>query len=89
MFSLFRILIIALVFYIVYLVVRFFQRLGSFQARPRTPNREIHGTMVKDEVCSTYLPREQAVRDVIDGKEQFFCSEECRRKFIEQKKKTA
>ena len=36
--------------------------------------------MVRDEVCNTYLPREDALRAVQDGREVFFCSEECRRK---------
>jgi YHS domain-containing protein len=36
--------------------------------------------MVKDEVCGTYIPREEALTEVRDGIEHFFCSEECRRK---------
>jgi YHS domain-containing protein len=42
--------------------------------------------MVKDEVCNTYLPKEDAIRENIGGKEYFFCSKECRQKFLEQKK---
>jgi uncharacterized protein len=36
--------------------------------------------MVKDDVCNTYIPKEEAIREVRDGRERFFCSEECRRK---------
>jgi YHS domain-containing protein len=43
--------------------------------------------MVKDEVCNTYLPQEDAIREHIDGTDFFFCSKECRDKFMEQKKK--
>jgi len=43
--------------------------------------------MVKDEVCNTYLPREDAIRENWDGKEFFFCSPECRGKFLEQRKR--
>ena len=42
--------------------------------------------MVKDEFCNTYLPREDALKERIDGKEYFFCCQECRKKFLEQKK---
>jgi len=36
--------------------------------------------MVKDEVCGTYIPREEALTETRDGVERFYCSEECRRK---------
>ncbi|MEW5900028.1 MAG: hypothetical protein AB1715_01030 [Acidobacteriota bacterium] len=42
--------------------------------------------MVKDETCNTYLPREQAIHEKVDGKDFYFCSQECRRKFREQRK---
>ena len=37
------------------------------------------GRLVKDPVCGTYIPEETAVR----ANDKFFCSEECRQKFIE------
>jgi YHS domain-containing protein len=42
--------------------------------------------MVRDEVCDTYLPQEDAVRANVGGVDYFFCSRECRDKFIEQKR---
>jgi YHS domain-containing protein len=45
--------------------------------------------MVKDEVCNTYLPREDAIREVIKGEEHFFCSNDCRQKFLEAKKEAS
>ena len=36
--------------------------------------------MVKDEVCNTYIAREEALTGVRDGVECYFCSEECRQK---------
>jgi len=33
----------------------------------------------KDPVCGMYIPQESAIR----AREQFFCSEACKRKFIE------
>jgi YHS domain-containing protein len=42
--------------------------------------------MVKDEVCNTYLPRDEAILEKTNGEEHYFCSQECRRKFLEQRK---
>jgi len=42
--------------------------------------------MVKDEICNTYLPKEDAIKEVYQGKEYYFCSNECRQKFLEQKR---
>jgi YHS domain-containing protein len=35
---------------------------------------------VRDRVCNTFLPRERALVARIDGRDEYFCSEECRRK---------
>jgi YHS domain-containing protein len=75
----------ALLAYLIYLVLRFFQSLS--RKTPRRPSRpQPSGMMVKDEFCSTYLPREDAIREVYEGKEYFFCSQECRQKYLEQRK---
>jgi YHS domain-containing protein len=39
--------------------------------------------MVKDEICGTYVPREEALTAFRDGVEHHFCSEECRRLFLQ------
>lgn len=46
------------------------------------PKPRPSGLMVKDESCGIYLPREEALREVHDGHEVFFCSKECRTKFL-------
>jgi YHS domain-containing protein len=43
--------------------------------------------MVKDEVCSTYLPQEDAIKEKIDGGMHYFCSKNCRDKFLEERKR--
>lgn len=76
-----RFVLLALVGFFAFLVLRIvlgLKRLGT-QALPKTP-REVQGVMVKDEICGTYVPRDEALREVRDGVEHFFCSEECRRK---------
>lgn len=42
--------------------------------------------MVKDEMCNTYLPQEDAIKEIYEGKEYYFCSKECKQKFLEQNK---
>ena len=82
----FRLIFYLFIAYIVYLVLR--SVLGpARRARPQRPPRRLSGTMVKDEVCNTYLPQEDAVRANMDGTDHFFCSRECRDKYVEQKKK--
>lgn len=44
--------------------------------------------MVKDEVCDTFVKKEQAYIVVDDNEEKhYFCSWECRQKHIDEKKK--
>lgn len=52
-------------------------------ARDATPGpRQVAGPMVRDRVCNTFLPQSRAVVLVRDGKEHFFCSEDCRDKYV-------
>jgi uncharacterized protein len=85
--GLFRLIFIGLILYLIFVVVRFVQSIGRAKPPAGTP-RGARGTMVKDEVCSMYLPREEAIREVVDGREHFFCSDECRRKFLAAAKKS-
>jgi uncharacterized protein len=80
----FRFLFIILVLYLIFIVVRFFQSIGKAISPP--PNRKsIQGTMVKDECCNTYIPKEEAIRETRNGTEYFFCSKTCRNAFLEKK----
>jgi uncharacterized protein len=79
--GLFRFIFFLLLAYIIYLFVRIYFSLK--RARKRTgPPRRIQGEMVKDEMCNTYVPKEEALREALDGREHFFCSEACRKKFL-------
>ncbi|MHB8054351.1 MAG: hypothetical protein ACYDH3_03795 [Candidatus Aminicenantales bacterium] len=81
-----RFLFYGLMAYLLYRLVSFFRKLGQTTQAPPPPSSP-SGTMVKDEVCQTYLPREKALRDIIDGEERYFCSQECRQKCLEERKK--
>jgi YHS domain-containing protein len=83
--GLFRLVFYIFIAYIAYFIIRLLfppqRRAGSAR-----PTQQLSGTMVKDEFCNTYIPLEDAIRDRINGQDYFFCSQECRKKFLEQKK---
>lgn len=71
-------------FLLLLLVVRLIGRaVARFVAsrRPAPPAPSLQATdLVLDRVCGTYLPKERAVVAMIEGREQHFCSRECRAK---------
>jgi len=79
--GLFRLVFYAFLIYLAYLVIRIYRAVTRRRRSPERPRR-IQGVMVKDEICNTYIPREEAIREVRNGREHFFCSEECRRKSL-------
>jgi YHS domain-containing protein len=80
-----KIIFYTLLVYVGYLFFRFFRALNKASKPPRA-SKGASGIMVKDDICNTYLPKENAIRQVYEGKEYYFCSSECRQKFLEQKK---
>lgn len=85
MVSFFKIILYAFLAFIIYWLYRFFKALNTGRKSPRVSKRP-SGIMVKDEMCNTYLPKEDALKADYAGKEYYFCSNECRQKFLEQKK---
>jgi hypothetical protein len=65
---------------IVLLAVRFVLRFiaAVVQGYRGAPRREAATDMVRDRVCDTFLPRSRALVAVVDGREQHFCSVQCR-----------
>jgi len=53
----------------------------------REPAGEIDDVMVKDPYCEVYFPKRNGVHLKIDGKDLYFCSTECRDKFIAARSK--
>ena len=47
---------------------------------------EIDDVMVQDPLCKVYFPKRDAYRLKYGGKELYFCSAECKNKFIELQK---
>ncbi|MFI5183977.1 MAG: hypothetical protein ACHQNV_06245 [Vicinamibacteria bacterium] len=47
-------------------------------AGPRPSQGKPVSDLVRDRTCNTFLPRDRAVRAVISGREEHFCSDACR-----------
>jgi len=84
-----RLIFYAVWAYIIYSVYRFFRNVWRRVAPPaaKPEPRRVSGVMVKDEACGTYIPQDEALRETVGGKEYFFCSKECRKKFLDSSKK--
>ena len=66
---------------VVLLIVRFVLRFlaAVVQGYQGAPRREAPATeMVRDRVCDTFVPRSRALVAIVDGRDQYFCSPECR-----------
>ncbi len=78
-----RLLIIIFLIYLLYRVVR--RYLGPVRTNRQQNIRDSEGEtvdeMVQDPACGTYIPRRDAHRKVIGGREYFFCSRECEERF--------
>ncbi|MFZ0613300.1 MAG: hypothetical protein WAM73_13760 [Desulfobacterales bacterium] len=74
---------------LVYLLYRVFTRwmLGHSPLFGRTVDHRdagaIDDVMVKDPQCEVYFPKRKAVQARIDGRDLYFCSTECRDRFLE------
>jgi YHS domain-containing protein len=76
---LFLILTVALVYLISQLIFPK-RRVRSASAR-QTPTA-VAEEMVRDPVCQLYLPRTEAIRRKVQGRDYFFCSPGCIDKFL-------
>ncbi len=84
-FAFFRLIFYAVVAYVVYKFVMFvLAPRGRMQTRTRAGRAS--GVMVKDQVCNTYLPREDALLETVEGENHYFCSQACRGKFLSEGK---
>ena len=58
---------------------------GTNAYRHTGPGDQIDEMMVKDPVCDIYFPKNSGVALHIDGKTLYFCSEECKKKYLSEK----
>lgn len=81
--SFFRIIFYALLIYVILKLFRLFQKPTSPGRRSVENQARSQGIMVKDEICDVYLPKDEAIKTIFQGKEYYFCSEKCKQKFLE------
>ncbi len=87
-----RILIIAALLYIAYRLI-----FGDKKASKSEPagisdegysnQQAVEDVLVEDPVCHSLVPKKQAVRLEHEHEEFYFCSEECCRQFVEEKRR--
>ena len=77
-----RLIILALLLYLLYRVVKGVLGAGR-KGRTRRPDGVID-EMVQDPFCKTYVPLRDAYRRVINGEEHFFCGKACADRFLEE-----
>ena len=83
-----KILLVLVLIYLGYKIIKSFQK-----RKPEETKAFKAGTvpakgedLVQDPFCKTYVPMSQAYVKEIQGKNQYFCSQECCNKFMEEKK---
>jgi hypothetical protein len=53
--------------------------------KPRPSRARVsEGSMVRDRVCNTFLPRSRALEASLGDETHFFCSEACRSRFLRE-----
>jgi uncharacterized protein len=78
-----QLLILVLIVALVYLISQLlFPKRRIRQQTARQPSTPIAEEMVRDPVCQLYLPRSEAIRRTVQGREHFFCSPGCFDKFL-------
>ena len=56
---------------------------GPGSGPPRPPATPIQEALKKDPVCGTFVAPSTALRATVKGETFYFCSEECRKKFVD------
>jgi len=81
-----RFIFVAALIYLAFQIWRFIYNVNRY-SQPSPKRSRLAGVMVKDEICQTYLPEEEAIKEKIDGRVYYFCSEECRQRWRAEKKR--
>jgi len=58
------------------------QSLGIGKPSSRNRGRQEPEELVQDPVCQTFIPRREALKAQKDGRDYFFCSEGCLKRFL-------
>jgi hypothetical protein len=77
-----RIVMILLVIRVVLRTIAGFLRPGNRPEKAGTASPVLAGDLVRDRVCNTFVLKDRAVRALVAGREESFCSALCRDKAL-------
>jgi YHS domain-containing protein len=83
-FTLLRLLLVAALVYLIYRLFWPKKRQGRTTKGSGTTAGRME-EMKKDPICGTYVPESQALSMKVEAQTHYFCSEDCRKKFLELK----
>ena len=78
-----KVAIVALVCYVLYRLFMNDNKKKAEKDAEKKKKRVASGEMVKDPVCGTYVDKESAITVRNGDQTLYFCSYECRKKYIE------
>jgi YHS domain-containing protein len=82
-----RLLILILLIYLCYrMLKRWLLPQPGRGAFPRRSTGEIDDVMVKDPFCKAYFPKRTGVHANIDGEDLYFCSTECKERYVSSRR---
>jgi uncharacterized protein len=68
---------------ILYYVLQFLTK-NMLSLRKKTNRDHEPEELIQDPYCQTYIPKGSAVKKRINGKDYYFCNQECLRKYLEK-----
>jgi YHS domain-containing protein len=83
-----RLLVLSLLIYLAYRLFKnwVLPRQSSIGTPEQAGSTMVDDVMVKDPFCETYFPKRNGIKKVLGGQTHYFCSTECRDKYLEAKK---
>jgi uncharacterized protein len=80
-----RLILFVLLLLLLYTILRFLIK-DIFVQRKKFNGKFEPEELIQDPYCQTYIPKGTAVRKKVEGRDYYFCSKECVRKFLDEKK---
>jgi YHS domain-containing protein len=77
-----RLILLIILFLILYAILRILIK-GISMGRKKLDKESQPEELVQDPCCQTYVPKRTAHRKRMEGRDYYFCSHECLKKFLE------
>lgn len=83
-----KLLVILVLLYVGYKVVMMFrgEKFRSIKGSRMKDTLSGGEDLVQDPLCKTYVPKSQAYFKEIEGRQEYFCSQECCEKYLSREK---